>query len=127
MYKIFNYVQSDPIGLAGGLNTYAYVGGNPVNYIDPYGKSATAVVGGWVGTDTAIPDPTDAAWPKWVGYGAALGGAALIDWLIYNNEDASQNEKKPKNCPSGTQDIDKAKKKHGWDKDKLHGIKDAAQ
>jgi RHS repeat-associated protein len=31
------YVQSDPIGLAGGLNSYGYAGANPVNLIDPSG------------------------------------------------------------------------------------------
>jgi uncharacterized protein RhaS with RHS repeats len=34
------FTQPDPIGLAGGLNSYGFAAGDPVSYSDPYGLKA---------------------------------------------------------------------------------------
>jgi RHS repeat-associated protein len=74
------YVQSDPIGLRGGLNTYGYVGNDPIARVDPAGLTDTTLV-----PPSAIPSVTTLclANPAACGVGLAGAGGYAVGTLIY--------------------------------------------
>ncbi|GJI93775.1 hypothetical protein RugamoR57_04930 [Duganella caerulea] len=76
------YVQSDPIGLRGGINTYGYVGGNPLSGIDPSGLACVSANGK---TTCQYPGGPGFGVPSTQGFPASLGP----DNWFYHNYDVS--------------------------------------
>jgi RHS repeat-associated protein len=69
------YTESDPVGLAAGVNTYAYVGSGPVNFVDPGGLDETLPIN-TSGGRHAWDGPTNGAWGGkcWSGGQYSCGG-----------------------------------------------------
>lgn len=66
------YTQSDPIGINGGVNTYAYVYGNPLAYYDPYGLFGMDDVWGGVYWATGGWSPSQGVVDFSAGFGDSL-------------------------------------------------------
>ena len=118
------YVQADPLGLGGGSNVYAYVGGDPMNLVDPRGlrPSSGAVVR--VGVDWYVERQVKKAATRRIpivgpalSIGDALGAAAAVAIFLCNRDDPKPDCRKASPWElrrAGISDEHRFKIEHGY-------------
>ena len=88
------YTQSDPIGLVGGVDLYAYVGGSPVSRVDPIGlwSISGAFYRGWGGGFVFGRDNCGRFFTFRIGAGAGGGVSYALDGVRPGYEETCECE-----------------------------------
>ena len=77
--SIGRYLQTDPLGIYAGLNSYLYVFGRPLRYIDPLGLGFFDPIWGFVYDNTGwVPDQSTVDMAAGFGDGVSFGITKLI-------------------------------------------------